>query len=78
MTTELTIDELKTIPVRDAASTCSFRSTRQFLDVIMHHRKSFHALSFGEEFPLCRFGMYEHYVGVSAASGIERLTRALR
>jgi hypothetical protein len=31
----------------------------------MHHRKSFHALSFGEEFPLA-IGMYEQYVSVSA------------
>ena len=29
----MAIDDLKTVPVRDAASACSFRSTRQFLDV---------------------------------------------
>ena len=33
MTNELTLDELKTVPVRDAALACSFRSARQFLDV---------------------------------------------
>ncbi|HET7165503.1 MAG TPA: hypothetical protein VFI94_10195 [Pseudolabrys sp.] len=33
MTTKLTLDELKTELVSDAAETCGFKSTRQFLDV---------------------------------------------
>ena len=46
--------------------------------VVVHHRKSFHALSFGEEPLFCQFGMHEHDVSFTAPASIERLAGPLR
>ena len=46
--------------------------------VVVHHRKSLHAMSFGDEPQFCKFGMHEHHISIAAPGSVERLTGALR
>src|SRR5262249_3531999 len=47
-------------------------------EVVVHHRKAFHAFTLGKEFFFSRLGMHEHHVSVAAPCGIKRLASALR
>src|SRR6266851_6966760 len=47
-------------------------------EVVVHHVKTLHPKTFGEEFFFLRFGVDEYHVGVAAPCGVERLPCALR
>jgi len=46
-------------------------------EVVIHHGVALDAKTFGHKFFFRRFGVDEHDVGIAAAGGIERLSRAL-
>src|SRR5262249_37107817 len=73
----LILDRLKGLRnIRHALDTggIAFRSNQH--KVVVHHRTSFHAMSFGDELLLRTPSMYKHNISAAAPSRVERLAGA--